>query len=293
MTLRFSHRIIAGPRDNIEDNLGLARISLPIHNQTATVAVIADGVRGEEGGEVASAMAVKTLIAGIVTSLSALAGAFEAALPTPEEIDTLLAHAMTAANRAVLGQAAADPHLKHMATTAVCVLAVGDTLHVAWVGDSRAYLYTQGELRRLTRDHTETQRLIDAGCLDPARALWHPRAHRITRCVGQTEGFQPDLTTHRLSPGDIVLLATDGLTDVLGDHKIGQILHMTADDRLSMDEAARQLVKAALLACTSDNTSVLLFEPIPVAPGLERTRTGAFPPAFFRTRQPHEEGAKL
>jgi len=138
-------------------------------------------------------------------------------------------------------------------------LAVGDSLYVAWVGDSRAYLYTQGELRRLTRDHTETQRLIDAGCLDPARALWHPRAHRITRCVGQTEGFQPDLTTHRLS----------------------------------MDEAARQLVWAALLACTSDNTSVLLFEPIPVTPGPERTRTGSFPTVFFRARQPHEEGAKL
>ena len=292
MTLRFSQRIIAGPRENIEDNLGLARISLPIHNQTATVAVIADGVGGEEGGEVASAMAVKTLVAGIVTSLSALAGAFEATLPTSDEIDALLKDAMTAANHAVLGQAAADPHLKHMATTAVCALAIGDSLYVAWVGDSRAYLYTQGELRRLTRDHTETQRLIDAGCLDPARALWHPRAHRITRCLGETEGFQPDMTNHRLSPGDIVLLATDGLTDVLGDSLIGQIVGLVADDRLSMDEAARQLVKAALLAYTSDNTSVLLFEPIPAEQGPERTRTGSFPTVFFRARHPHEEGAK-
>lgn len=292
MTVRFSQRIIAGPRENIEDNLGLVRISLPIHNQTATVAVIADGVGGEEGGEVASAMAVKTLVAEIAAFLSALAGAFAAVLPTPEEIATLLAHAMTAANRSVLGQAAAEPHLKHMATTAVCALAVGDTLHVAWVGDSRAYLYTQGELRRLTRDHTETQRLIDAGCLDPARALCHRGAHRITRCLGQAEGFQPDMTTHRLSPGDIVLLATDGLTDVLDDNRIGQIVKMAADDQLSMNEAVRQLVRAAVLAYTGDNTSVLLFEPIPAEQALERTRTGSFPAVFFRALRRQEEGAK-
>lgn len=290
MTLRFSQRITRGPRENIEDNLGLARISLPIHNQTATVAVIADGVGGEEGGEVASAITVKMLVAGIVTSLSALAGAFEAALPMPDEINTLLADAMTAANRAVLGQAAADPHLKYMATTAVCALAVGDHLYIAWVGDSRAYVYTEGTLRRLTRDHSETQRLLDAGALAATDAAHHPTAHRITRCVGQAEGFRPDLATHRLRPGEIVLLATDGLTDVLDDHKIGQILSLAADDRLSMDEAAQQLVRAALFAYTGDNTSVLLFEPIPAEQALERTRTGSFPAVFFQARRRPEEG---
>lgn len=282
MRLPFAYRIIPGPRLNIEDTLAIVQVFLPMVNECVTVAVICDGVGGQEGGEVAAEITTKTLIGGITSNLLNQCGMIDAAPLTPQIIETALRDTMETANRNVLRQAAKMPKLARMATTAVCALAIGDCLYVTWIGDSRAYVYTEGTLRRLTRDHSELQHLIDAGCLDPTQATSHPRAHRITRCVGQAEGFQADLTTHRLTAGDIVLLTTDGLTDVLDDSQIGQTIDQAALGHASLDETARSLVRAAHEAHTSDNTSVLLFEPVPAIEILERTRTGAFPAVFAK-----------
>lgn len=282
MRLPFAYRIIPGARLNIEDTLAITQVFLSMLIESATVAVICDGVGGQEGGEVAAEITAKTLIGEITSKLASLCGTIGAAPLTPEVVETTLRETMETANRNVLRQAAKAPKLARMATTAVCALAIGDCLYVTWVGDSRAYVYTEGTLRRLTRDHSELQHLIDAGCLDPTQATSHPRAHRITRCVGQAEGFQPDLTTHRLTAGDIVLLTTDGLTDVLDDSQIGQTIDQAALGHASLDEIARSLVRAAHEAHTNDNTSVLLFEPTPATEILDRTRTGAFPAVFSK-----------
>ena len=288
---RFSQIIVPGPRDNIEDKLGIARLLLPIPNVCATVAVMADGVGGEHGGEVASQITVKMLLRRILSALALYSDAPNTRDLAPDTITTILLDAMLGANDAVLRRTVKDRHLKNMATTAVCAVAIADQLHIAWVGDSRAYVHTEGQLQRLTSDHSVTQRLIDTGQLARQAAASHPSAHRILRYVGQTEGFEPELTMCPLSAGDIVLLCTDGLTDVVGDNQIGQTLELVRYGHLGTDDAARRLVRTALSAQTTDNTSVLLFEPIPGAQGLDRTRTGAFPTAIYEFCPAYSQGA--
>jgi serine/threonine protein phosphatase PrpC len=124
-----------------------------------------------------------------------------------------------------------------------------------WAGDSRGYRFRDGVLTRVTRDHSYVQELVDAGALAPADARAHPRANVVTRAVGADQTLEIELRHDTVQPGDMLLLCSDGLTGMLDDSEIGQILASHA-----VEQAADQLIAAALAKGARDNVTVVLAQ---------------------------------
>jgi serine/threonine protein phosphatase PrpC len=124
-----------------------------------------------------------------------------------------------------------------------------------WAGDSRGYRFRDGVLTRVTRDHSYVQELVDAGALTPADARAHPRANVVTRAVGADQTLEIELRHDTVQSGDMLLLCSDGLTGMLDDSEIGQILASYA-----VEQAADQLIAAALAKGARDNVTVVLVQ---------------------------------
>jgi serine/threonine protein phosphatase PrpC len=209
-----------------------------------TVFAVADGLGGHQGGEVASATAVEPL--------ARLDGR---QFTDPAEAAEALATAIREANQAILDRAAGDPALYGMGTTVTAAAAVGDThLQLAHVGDSRAYLLREGALDQLTTDHTVVGELVRRGRLTPEQAAIHPERSILTRAVGLDPRVPVDLPDPlELSPGDQLLLCSDGLTEAVDDDQITELL--SAPDG---NAACRSLIDAANDAGGPDNITVVL-----------------------------------
>ncbi len=192
--------------------------------------VVADGMGGHQGGEVASATAVATLRAEIEAGRS-------------------VEDAVVAANRAVLERADGDPKLRGMGTTVTSGIVDGSSLRIAHVGDSRAYLLRDSTLRQVTVDHSVVAELIAAGELTEEEALVDRRRSMITRALGIERNVAVDVITIDLRAGDRLLLCSDGLTTMLRDPAIRTILV----DVTEPDDAAGALVAAANDAGGADN----------------------------------------
>ncbi len=288
MTQIAFHRDI-GFRENLEDTgraMVLQDVLPPKHE--AHILVIADGAGGHAAGEVAGELGVRVVsscLVGYITS--ATAGGDPQALGS-EAISTAFRQAMEHANNIVVLQAGASEQISGMAATIVCCVIVGETLHVAWAGDSRGYLFHNGRLTRLTHDHSEIQRLLDLGLVSPADAKCHPLAHTINRYLGQAEAFAPETCNCRISQGDIVLLCTDGLTDVLSDGQISGEIEKFKAGEFSFEELPVRLVDDALTAGATDNITVLCchYYPPSIHPNpMTETLTGAYPVAIGRIFQ--------
>ena len=139
-----------------------------------------------------------------------------------------------------------------MGTTVVVLVVQEEQAHLAHVGDSRAYLYRNGRLQRLTRDHTVVQQEIDAGRLTPELARLVPHKNILTQSVGFHGPVEPDTSTRVMVPGDTFILCSDGLTDALDDHAISRVAGAYPHDML-----ADALVEEALAAGGDDNITVL------------------------------------
>jgi PPM family protein phosphatase len=211
-----------------------------------TVFAVADGLGGHQGGEVASAAAVEPL--------AALDGREFA---DPWEAAEALADAVREANRAILDRAAGDPDLWGMGTTLTAAARAGDSqLQLAHVGDSRAYLFRDGDFEQLTTDHTVVGELVRRGRLTPEQAAIHPERSILTRAVGLDPQVPVDLPDPlELRSGDQVLLCSDGLTEAILDSQIADILSATTDG----DAACRSLIDAANAAGGPDNITVVLL----------------------------------
>lgn len=208
---------------------------------------VADGIGGHAAGEVASRLAIALLV--------------DLALQTPdwflsredEHLDVVAERTterFRQVDEAVRAQAQGEPGARKMGTTLVLALSLVDALLVAHVGDSPAYLFHAGQLRRLTRDHTAGQQLAN---LDPAAAARF--RHVLTRCIGGSgNGCEPDVARYRLADGDRLLLCTDGLTDMVEDAAIADELGRGT----SSEEACRALVERALDGGGRDNVTVVV-----------------------------------
>jgi protein phosphatase len=199
---------------------------------------VADGMGGHGGGDVASQMAV-----------DALARFVEG--PTAAERLATLERAVIAANNAMRAYAKAHGRAV-MGTTLVALLVSEEHFACLWCGDSRAYLLREGTLRQLTRDHSETQDLVDRGVLDPAEAKTWPRRSVLTRALGATEQPLLDLVSGRLQPGDAFLLCSDGLTNHCEDSDIAAAL--AGEEPQAVCDA---LIALTLQRGASDNVSAV------------------------------------
>jgi protein phosphatase len=204
--------------------------------------VVADGMGGHRGGEVAARLAVSALAAR-GPALAAAEG-------------EALAEALREANRMILDTAAEDEALRGMATTCTAVLVRGRLARIAHVGDSRAYLFRGGRLTQLTEDHSVVAQLVKEGYLSAEEALHHPRRNVILRALGHQPALEPETAEVVLDAEDRLLLCSDGLTNMVLDDAIAAVL-ASEDDA---ESAAHRLVGLANAAGGADNVTVIVID---------------------------------
>lgn len=175
--------------------------------------IVADGMGGHAAGEVASEMTVQ-IISRELHDLRDADGAAE----------ERVSDSIRLANRAVYERTMQESDKQGMGTTASVLLVSGNRYLIGQVGDSRIYLLRDGALKQLTKDHSYVQEQVDAGLLTPEQARYHPYSNVITRCVGASDAVDPDTYSGDLKPGDTFLVASDGLTGMVDDRRLQQLL---------------------------------------------------------------------
>jgi PPM family protein phosphatase len=214
------------------------------------IAVLADGMGGLDAGEIASACAVEAVMSDLRDAVARGAADSDPAAAMRAAFD--------AANRAVRTLATTATVHQGMGTTVVAAVLRGRTAAVGHLGDSRAYRYTSGRLHRITRDHSVVQELVDAGLLTEADARDAPNRHIVTRALGLADAVTCDVVTDRFEPGDILLLCSDGLTEMLGDDEIGRHCERAQGaDSMDLPALVSTLVDAALAQGGIDNVTVV------------------------------------
>jgi protein phosphatase len=214
--------------------------------------IVADGMGGHTGGEYASARAV-----GAVEGFLLDAVQWFARCKGKEEDRVLVdfQSALAHANAAVLAEAAEHPELRGMGTTLTLAYSLNDLLFVAHVGDSRCYLFRRAGLYRLTSDHTLVEEMLQRGALTPEEAAGHRWRHVITNAVGgKASEVKVEVHKVRLEAGDVVLLCSDGLTEMVSEEEIARIQHGVDDP----EQACRALVARGNEAGGKDNITVVL-----------------------------------
>jgi serine/threonine protein phosphatase PrpC len=201
--------------------------------------VVADGMGGHRGGEVASSLALDTIQSLFVRGQGSLVGQVEEA------------------NRAVFERSQADRNVAGMGTTLTAALVDGDRVQLAHVGDSRAYLFHDHDLSLLTEDHTLVHRMVMDGEISEAEAEVHPHRSILTRALGVDGRVKVDESTIEVAPGDRVLLCTDGLTGMVGEEQIRTILDSTPGDAQG---AVERLISEANRAGGVDNITAVVLD---------------------------------
>ncbi len=267
-----------GPRDSLEDTVRAIELAIQASRKWELSAhLVCDGVGGHSYGEVASALGAECFLGHLAGKLVGGMLWDNWTSPSPDSILDLLIESLAFANRTILQEADKQPPLKGMATTAVCAVILDGMLYVAWAGDSRCYLHSRGTIKQLTHDHSEIQKLIDAGLINEREAKNHPLGHTITQFLGRPHGFACDTKVARLTPGDVVLLCSDGLTDVVGKAQIADFIRACRSGCFAFDELPKQLIYQALEAGTTDNVTVLCCEYQPECQTFGKTLTGEYP----------------
>lgn len=206
--------------------------------------VVADGMGGHAAGEVASAIAVDTVREVLLDQADVDETVLATTVDDPDDaIRERLRYAMNQASLAIRREVDVHPTYAGMGTTLVVAVIDDDVLHLAHVGDSRAYLVRAGRLMRLTRDHTVVQQEVDAGRLTPELARIVPHKNILTKSVGFHGPVDPDTSTRHLEGGDVVLLCSDGVTDPLDDPELLALCGKTHPEDLPqvlVDESIRR-----------------------------------------------------
>lgn len=206
------------------------------------VYIVADGMGGHQAGDYASKCTVETMVREIK-------GCFE---QSPIRI---LSRAIRIANDQVRRKAREDESLYGMGTTVVAANVLGKYLQVANVGDSRLYIINE-EVRQITRDHSLVEEMVRMGGLDREAARNHPDKNIITRAIGARDTIEIDFFHEELKSGDLILMCSDGLTNMLEDEEIGRILKTPG----TIEERAERLIDAANQNGGRDNIAVILID---------------------------------
>ncbi|MCU1525037.1 MAG: Stp1/IreP family PP2C-type Ser/Thr phosphatase [Microbacteriaceae bacterium] len=207
--------------------------------------VVADGMGGHAGGDVASAIALKRIIEADRVFASA------------DDAQFALQSSLTAANTMLAETVFEHPELTGMGTTVSAILRSGDKIAIAHIGDSRIYLLRDGQLKQITADHTFVQRLVDSGRITPEEAAVHPRRSVLMRVLGDVDAApEIDTTVYDLKPGDRWLLCSDGLSSYVSDDRIEAVLKANPGAR----DAGDRLVKESLDQGAPDNVTVVVVD---------------------------------
>jgi len=242
-----------------EDRYSVSAYRSTSNDHTPSVlALLADGIGGHRAGEVAAQLAVENIKKYVVHS------------PTNQPTQ-VIKQALTHTNQVLLNRTKEDPSLAGMGTTCVCAWVIGDQLYAASVGDSRLYLQRGADLICLTTDHTWVQEALAQGSLTSAQAKSHPNAHIIRRFLGSKNTINPDMRLRlnpiesdsqaeanqglRLLPGDRLMLCSDGLTDLVTDAEILDILRT-----MQLELSPSQLINLANQRGGHDNITVVALE---------------------------------
>jgi len=248
-----------------EDSFEVTAFTLNEDDDTPVLlAIIADGIGGHKAGEIASKIAVATIISSVAES---------------DGTDPLwiLKSALLEANHSITSEAANDDSRKGMGSTVACALVIDSALYIATLGDSRLYLVRDNVIQQLNIDHTWVQEALEVGVINTEEARNHPRRHLIRSYLGSSDPIHPDLRLYMdleenqeqakanqglpLVPGDQILICTDGLTDLVADEEILEILV----SKESKDEQLQNLVDLANLRGGHDNITAVVLQ----APGVE------------------------
>lgn len=250
--LLLEHHGITDPgkvRKNNEDSL------LVGEGRDETLFAVADGIGGFEAGEVASSIATETL--------------------KELEPSTPLKDAIREANRRILAAARGDEKLSGMGTTVVAMRFGGTreepAVEISHVGDSRAYLLRGGDLKPVTEDHSLVAELVRSGDLTRAQASEHPQKNLITRALGAEEEVEVDTAVLPIGPGDRLLLCSDGLSDMIPENNMLDLLTSSPENT---EKTVQALVQAALDAGGADNITVVVVDVREEDPPAERARRG-------------------
>ena len=211
------------------------------------LAIVCDGMGGARAGNIASQLAVQTFLETAKSS------------PPQEwraEPEALLHSAAQQANTAVYTMAGREPECRGMGTTMVAALVVGQNAYILNIGDSRCYLVQPDGIRRLTRDHSVVEDLVTRGKITPEQARQHPQKNLITRALGAEAQLRADLYRQALSPGDALLLCSDGLSIVVTEQEVlYEVLHGGP-----AEDCCRRLLDIALLRGAPDNVTAVLLQ---------------------------------
>jgi len=239
----FSSTDAGQVRDNNEDAI--------LVNEMARLAILADGMGGSQAGEVASGMATALISVRLGTWL-----AKRGAQASTTEARGAIRASVERANHGIFQAASAHGEYKGMGTTLVVAVFRDAELLLGHVGDSRAYRWRDGRLARLTRDHSWLQSQIDAGLLSPREAINSPYKGVITRALGAEPEVELELQTLPLEDGDLFLLCSDGLTDMLDDDDLRLLLAQGG----SLPELGQRLMQQANERGGNDNISLILIQ---------------------------------
>jgi protein phosphatase len=232
---------------------------------------VADGMGGAQAGEIASQLAASALEAG---DSDGLEGA--------KRIDALIQEA----NRRIFDRASTDPTASGMGTTMTVALVEGMTVAIGHVGDSRAYLVRGEQMEQLTEDHSLVNELMKSGRLSEEEAQVHPQRSVITRAVGTDPDVDVDGFTIEAEEGDVILICSDGLSDMVSDEEILELLHANRDD---LENAVKALVAAANRGGGEDNITAVAFQLSSEAPPNNLEDTVAMPALTEDGDEPDEQ----
>jgi len=214
--------------------------------------VVADGMGGAAAGERASALAVESIESFVQNTLK-----WFLHLGSREErvlFDELRA-SLQRADRTLFERAQSNPALYGMGTTLTMAYSVADDLYIVHAGDSRAYLFRDGQLDQITSDHTVVQALVDAGMISAEEARHHQRRHVVTNVLGgPSEGVYAEIHKIQLRDGDVLLFCSDGLVEPVPDDQIARVLSEQPDPQ----DAARSLLQLALEGGGPDNVTIVV-----------------------------------
>lgn len=244
---------------NNEDRYAVASFVLGRKNRMPVLfAVLADGIGGHRGGEVAAELAVNHIMQEVAQS-------------DGRHTRQTIARAVAEASDAIAAHSASKDDLKGMGSTCATAWIIGDKLYTAYVGDSRIYLIRSGRIQQLTVDHSWVQEAIEKGVLTPERAREHPNVHVIRRYLGSPAPPEPDFRMRlsgnegdrptesnqgfQLLPDDVLLLCSDGLTDLVWNDEILEVIR----SKPNLKETARALIELANGRGGHDNTTVVLI----------------------------------